>query len=94
MAPRRPAAEKLRQRYEEMRERALARAAIGTGSGILVRQGMRSWMETGCSETAAATLAPAAGRLRPDQVFPQIVAVLAGLLVWQAERNYSGQRKA
>ncbi|SPF51822.1 hypothetical protein SBA4_4730004 [Candidatus Sulfopaludibacter sp. SbA4] len=50
-SPGRPEAGELRERYEEMRERALARAAIGTGSDIVVHQGMRSWMEAGGAET-------------------------------------------
>lgn len=83
----------LRERYEQMREQALVR--VGMGSAILMRQGMRSWMEAGGQEDSAEVLTPPPeGRLRPDMDFQQVVAVWAGVLVGQAERSYSGQRKA
>jgi hypothetical protein len=37
----------LRKRYEQIRERALERTAIAFGSDVVMRRGMRSWMETG-----------------------------------------------
>lgn len=80
-----------------MRERAWAQAEIGTGSDTLMHQGMRAWMEAGWQqeEIAAAMVAPAPEHPRSDQDDLQPIAVmLAGLLLWQAERNYGGQRKA
>lgn len=78
-----------------MRERALARVAIATGSDLLVQQGMRAWMAAGWQEkTAVAILAPAAERLRPEQDFQPLVALLASLMVWQAERSYGEHRTA
>jgi len=44
----------LRERYEQIRQRALERTAIAVGSGVVIRHGMRSWMETGFREEAAA----------------------------------------
>ena len=85
----------LRERYEQMRERALERTALGTGADMVMRRGMRSWMEAGWQEQTAVTApAPADGRLRPEQNFQQIVAVWASVLVGQAERSYGGPRKA
>lgn len=85
----------LRERYEQMRERALARTAMGAGSGLVMHQGMRSWMEAGWQqESVAVAPAPAERRLRPEQYLQQIVAVWASVLVRQAERSYGGQRKA
>jgi len=84
----------LRERYEQMRERALERTALGTGTDMVMRRGMRSWMEAGWQEeTAGLAPAPAEGRLRPEQNFQQIVAVWASVLLWQAERSYGGPRK-
>ena len=85
----------LRERYEQMREGALERSAKGAGSDMVMRRGMRSWMEAGRQQDSAAVApAPAEGRLRPDRDFQQMVAVWASVLVWQAERSYGGQRKA
>ncbi len=42
----------LRERYEQIRHRALERTAIAMGSGVVIRHGMRSWMETGSWEEA------------------------------------------
>ncbi len=83
----------LRERYEQIRERALERTSIG--SDVVMRRGMRSWMEAGGREEVA-PVAPAshAGRPQPDQAFQQIVAVWASVLVGQAERSYGGQREA
>jgi hypothetical protein len=62
---------------------------------MVMRRGMRSWMEAGGREEVGpvASASPAA-RPRADQVFQQIVAVWAGLFVRQAERSYGGQREA
>jgi hypothetical protein len=85
----------LRERYEQMRERALERTALGTGSDLVMGRGMRSWMETGWQEeTAVIAPAPAGRRLQPEQNFQQIVTVWASVLLWQAERSYGGPRKA
>jgi hypothetical protein len=85
----------LRERYEQMRERALERSAKGAASDMVMRRGMRSWMEAGRQEERAALAPdPAEWRLRPDQDFQKIVAVWASVLVWQAERSYGGPRKA
>jgi hypothetical protein len=84
----------LRKRYEQMRERALERTAMGAGSEMVMRRGMRSWMEAGWQEASVAvTSALAEERLQPDQDFQPIVAVWAGVLVGQAERSYRGPRK-
>jgi hypothetical protein len=85
----------LRERYEQIRQRALERTAIAMGSGVVIRHGMRSWMETSSWEEAAAG-APALqeGRSPADQSFQQIVAVWASVLVGQAERSCGGQRQA
>jgi len=85
----------LRQRYEQIRERALARTAIGIGSDVVMRRGMRSWMEADWRQEAG-PVAPAchAGRPQPDQAFQQIVAVWASVFVGQAEGSYGGQREA
>jgi hypothetical protein len=85
----------LRERYEQIRQRALERTAIAVGSGVVIRHGMRSWMETGFREEAAAGVPvfPEGGP-PPDGSFQQIVAVWATVLVGQAERNCDGQRQA
>jgi hypothetical protein len=85
----------LQQRYEQIRERALQQTAMAIGSEMVMRRGMRSWMEAGWRETTA-PVAPASheARPQPDQAFQQIVAVWASLLVSQAERSYGGQRQA
>ncbi|HXJ41347.1 MAG TPA: hypothetical protein VNH18_18845 [Bryobacteraceae bacterium] len=78
----------LRKRYEQMRERVLEQSATGAGSDLVMRRGMRSWMEVGWQEeTAVIAPAPADGRLRPKQNFQQMVAVWASVLLWQAERS-------
>jgi hypothetical protein len=85
----------LRQRYEQIRERALQRTAIGSGSEVVMRRGMRSWMEAGGREEAASVVpAAAAERLPPDPALQQIAAVWASVLVSQAERSYGGPREA
>lgn len=85
----------LRERYEQIRQRALERTAIAMGSGVVIRHGMRSWMETGSWEEVAA-VAPVfqEGTAAADQSFQQIVAVWANVLVGQAERSCGGQRQA
>ena len=72
----------LRERYEQIRQRALERTAMAIGSGVVIRDGMRSWIESGSWEEAAVG-APAFRGERPpaDQVFQQIVAVLASVFV-------------
>ncbi len=84
----------LRERYEQIRKRALERTAIGIGSDVVMRRGMRSWMEASWQEEVA-SVAPAchAGRPQPDQAFQQLVAVWASVLVGQAERSSGGQRE-
>jgi hypothetical protein len=78
----------LRQQYEQIRQSALERTGIGMGSGVVIRHGMRSWMETGSWEEAA-TGPPAFQEGRPlaDRSFQQIVSVWASVLVGQAERS-------
>jgi hypothetical protein len=84
-----------RARYEKMRAQVSGRVGSGTGSDIVMRQGMRSWMETGRQQDSPADgPPPAEGHLRPDRNFQQIVAVWAGVLMGQAERSYGAQRKA
>lgn len=82
----------LRQRYEQIRERALQRTAIAIGSDVVMRRGMRSWMETGWRQEVARE-APAFPEETPqlDQAFQQIVAVWASVFVSQAERSYGGR---
>jgi hypothetical protein len=85
----------MRERYEQIRERALQRTAIGIGGDVVMLRGMRSWMEAGWREEAApVALASREGRPQLDQAFQQIVAVWASVFVGQAERNYDGQREA
>jgi len=83
----------LRERYEQIRERALERTAVGSGSDVVMRWGMRWWMEAGWREEMVAP-APAEGRLRPERGFQQMAAVWASVLVSQAERSYGGSREA
>jgi hypothetical protein len=84
----------LRQRYEQIRARALERAAIGISETVM-RLGMRAWMEAGCqAEIVYAAPAPTEGRLPLDGSFRQIVAVWASAIVDQAERSYGGSRQA
>jgi hypothetical protein len=84
----------LRKRYDQLRERALEGTVISSGSEVLVRRGMRSWMEAGGWEEMPA-MAPAfhEGRTQTDPAFRQIVIVWASALVGQAERSYGGQRE-
>jgi hypothetical protein len=84
----------LRERYEQIRKRALERTAIGIGSDVVMRRGMRSWMEASWQEEVA-SVAPACqeGRPQPDQAFQQLVAVWASVLMGQAERSSGGQRE-
>ena len=86
----------LRQRYEQIRQNPLERTAIGMGSDVVIRHGMRSWMETASWEEAAAAGTPAFqdGRPPADPSFQQIVAVWASVFVDQAERSNGGQREA
>lgn len=84
----------LRERYEQIRERAIERTASSMGSNVVMRQGMRSWMEAGGREEIA-TVAPGfhQGTMQVDPAFRQIVAVWASVLVDQAERSSGGQRE-
>jgi len=84
----------LRKRYEQIRERALERTVISSGSEVLMRRGMRSWMEAGGWEEMAA-VGPAfpEGRTQTDPAFRQIVTVWASALIGQAEGSYGGQRE-
>lgn len=84
----------LRQRYEQIRQRALERTAIAMGSGVVIRHGMRSWMETGSWEEAAGVAPVFQEGRTPAGSFQQIVAVWASVLVGQAERSCGGQRQA
>ena len=84
----------LRQRYEQIRERALERTAIGIGSDVVMRRGMRSWMEAGWREEVPVASAIQEGRPQPDRAFQQIVTVWASVFVGQAERSYGGQPEA
>lgn len=85
----------LRARYEQIRQRALERTALAMGSGILIRQGMRSWMEAGAGESVAVgTPVSPQGTAPAGPWFPQMVAVWASVLVGQAERSCDGQRQA
>ena len=85
----------LRQHYEQIRERALQRTALRISSDVVMRRGMRSWMEAGWREEVS-PVPPALSDGRPQTglTFQQIVAVWAGVLVGQAERSYGGQREA
>ena len=81
----------LRERYEQIREQSLERSAIGIGSEVVMRRGMRSWMEADWrQEVGPVAAALPAGGLQPDLVFQQIVTVWASVLVSQAERSYGG----
>ena len=80
----------LRKRYEQLRERALERTVISIGSDVVMRRGMRSWMEAGGREEMPA-VAPAFPQA--DPAFRQIVTVWASALVGRAERSYGGQRE-
>jgi hypothetical protein len=82
----------LRQQYEQIRERALKRTALAFESDVVMRRGMRSWMETGCrQEVAPAAPAFQEETPQPDQAFRQIVTLWASVLVSQAERSYGGR---
>ena len=85
----------LRQRYEQIRERALERTALSISSDVVMRRGMRSWMEAGGREEVS-PVAPAFsdGGPQVEPAFQQIVAVWASVFVDQAERSYGGQREA
>ena len=85
----------LRQRYEQIRERAIGRTAIGIRNDVVMRRGMRSWMEAGGREEVS-PMAPAfpGGGPPVEPALQQIVAVWAGVLVSQAERSYGGPREA
>lgn len=78
----------LRERYEQIRERALEQTANAIGSDVLTRCGMRAWMEADWREQVG-PVAPAfpAARPRPDVNFQQIVTVWASVLMGQAERS-------
>ena len=84
----------LRERYEHIRKRALERTALAGGSEVVMRRGMRSWMEAGWRQEA--TPEPAVQEEKPqlDQAFQPIVTVWASVFVSQAERSYGGQREA
>jgi len=85
----------LRQCYEQIRERALHRTAPSISSDVVMRRGMRSWMEAGGrEEVSPATPAFPDGGPQVEPAFQQIVAVWAGVLVGQAERSYGGPREA
>lgn len=84
----------LRARYEQIRQRALERTAMAMGSSVVIRQGMRSWMEGSWEEVAAVTPVFQPGSAPADPSFPQIVALWASVLVGQAERSCRGQRQA
>jgi hypothetical protein len=81
----------LRERYEQLRARALERSAIAIRGDLVMHRGMRSWMESGSWEEAPAF---PEGRAPADQSLQQIVTVWASVLVGQAERSYGGQREA
>lgn len=85
----------LRERYEHIRKRALERTALAVGSEVVMRRGMRSWMEAGWRPEVTPE-APAVQEERPqlDQAFQPIVTVWASVFVSQAERSYGGQREA
>lgn len=84
----------LRERYEQIRQGALERTALAMGGGVVIRHGMRSWMETGCREQRVAVTPVVQQASSPaDQSFQQIVAVWASVLVSQAERSFGGQRQ-
>jgi hypothetical protein len=60
----------LRERYEQIREQSLERSAIGIGSEVVMRRGMRSWMEADWrQEVGPVAAALPAGGLQPDLVF-------------------------
>jgi hypothetical protein len=81
----------LRERYEQLRQRALERTATGMGSELAMCRGMRSWMEAGWrEEMAPVSPAPSGGGLQPDHSFQQMAAVWASVLVGQAERSHRG----
>jgi hypothetical protein len=84
----------LRERYEQIRQSALERTAIAMGSGVVIRHGMRSWMETGGEEVAAVAPIFQEGRPPADEFFQRIVAVWASVLMGQAERSSDEQRQA
>jgi hypothetical protein len=83
----------LRQRYEQIRERALRQTTTAIGSDMAMGQGMRSWIEIGGPQEVvreAATFQHETGQ--HNRVFQQMAAVWASVFVSQAERrSYSGR---
>lgn len=78
----------LRERYEQIRARFLERTAMDVGSDVVMRRGLRSWMEAGSREEIPPRApSPHAGGLQPDHGFQQMVALWASVLVGQAERS-------
>ena len=84
----------LRERYEQIRQRALQRNGISIGSEVVMRRGMRSWMEA-CGREDMSPMAPALPDAGPqvESAYRQIAAVWADVLVGQAERSYGGPRQ-
>ncbi len=78
----------LRERYEQIRQRAIQRTGISIGSEVVMRRGMRSWMEA-CGREDMSPVAPAFPDAGPqvESAYRQIAAVWADVLVGQAERS-------
>ena len=77
----------LRQRYEQLRQRALEQTGTGIASDVVMRGGMRSWLEAWREEIAPAAPTPLAGRRPADPDVRQMAAVWASVFVGRAERR-------
>jgi hypothetical protein len=83
----------LRQRYEQIRARALEDK--GACSGMAMRWGMRSWIEADPqTEMPLITSGPKEQTGPLDHSWREMVVVWASVIVSQAERNYGGQQQA
>jgi len=78
-----PPADHLAARYEELRSQALGGSGRGLGLAVLLRQGMRAWVEawSSCALTMPAERHHEGGldEVVPIQLRAEIAIVLAGM---------------
>lgn len=74
-------------RYEQLREQVLEGQVHGYGLTVLLRQGMRAWIEAWslcpASTPGVASQLPLAGETVPPQLQREMVLVLAGMALNQ-----------